>query len=515
MAERILGDLDQDGLAGLEHRLDPAGLALQSGGVPVDLARVQDGVASLADVDEGRLHRGQDVLHPPQVDVADVGLVVGAVDVVLDEHVVLEHGDLGALTGAADHQVALDGLAAGQELALGDDRGAAASLLAALAAALPLGLQAGGAADGLHLVLDRAFGAGGTHPDHRVGRVVGFGFGRDLRSRAAAATAAATAGARGLGLLGGVVLLGAVGTAGLGLLGGRGLGGGPGAVVGVVGGGGGVGGRGLRGLGVVAVAPAAPSAPATAAAGGPILRGVLGVGFGCLLGILRRGAGVVGRLVLLHHGGLEEHHGRLEGDRGHGGGFGRFRRAGVLRSAYLGRLGLARRVPVVRLGAVGPGRAGPAGARPRAPGRGLAAAPLRLLRGLLGGRFRSLRDRVCGHQFHGGGGHGRGCRRRCRLWFGRRSGGSARGTATAHRRGRAHGAGHACGGRSVRPGGCLCFSCPLGASGTVAGLVLEHPGGLPSSSRARPAQGARPRLARTVVVNIRTDAALGGTGQSP
>src|SRR5213079_1135001 len=55
---------------------------------------------------------------------------------------------------AYDHD-ALDGLTAGQELGLGDDRDAAAPLLAALAAALLLGLQTRGALDGLHLVRGR------------------------------------------------------------------------------------------------------------------------------------------------------------------------------------------------------------------------------------------------------------------------------------------------------------------------------------------------------------------------
>src|SRR3712207_7646798 len=42
------------------------------------------------------------------------------VDVVLDEHAVLEDGDLGPLLALADDHDALDGLAAGEELGLGD-----------------------------------------------------------------------------------------------------------------------------------------------------------------------------------------------------------------------------------------------------------------------------------------------------------------------------------------------------------------------------------------------------------
>jgi hypothetical protein len=71
VADRVLGHLDQDRLAGLEGGLDPLGLALQAAGVEVHLAGVQDGVAALADVDEGGLHRGQHVLHLAEVHVAD------------------------------------------------------------------------------------------------------------------------------------------------------------------------------------------------------------------------------------------------------------------------------------------------------------------------------------------------------------------------------------------------------------------------------------------------------------
>ena len=94
-ADRVLGDLDQDRLAGLEDLLDLAVLALGAEGVPVDLAGVEDGVAATADVDEGGLHRGQHVLHPAEVDVADQRRGGVPVDVVLDQDVVLQDGDLG------------------------------------------------------------------------------------------------------------------------------------------------------------------------------------------------------------------------------------------------------------------------------------------------------------------------------------------------------------------------------------------------------------------------------------
>ena len=122
VADRVLGDLDQHGLAGLEHLLDLARAVAGAEGVPVDLAGVEHGVAALADVDERRLHGGQDVLHPAEVDVADQRGLRLAGDVVLDEDLVLEHRDLGEVLALPDHHHPVDGLAAGQELGLADDR---------------------------------------------------------------------------------------------------------------------------------------------------------------------------------------------------------------------------------------------------------------------------------------------------------------------------------------------------------------------------------------------------------
>src|SRR5699024_4980268 len=144
--DRVLGDLDEHRVAALERELDAARLALEAHGVPVDLAGVEHRVAAPADVHEGRFHRRQHVLDLPQVDVAD-------------------HGGLGAAGPLAHPHGALDGLAAGQELRLGDDV-AAAARIAALAAALPLGLQAGRPLDGLDLVPRLA------DLDHGVRRIV-------------------------------------------------------------------------------------------------------------------------------------------------------------------------------------------------------------------------------------------------------------------------------------------------------------------------------------------------------
>ena len=187
MADRVLGDLHQDGLARGQHRLDLARLALlvaQRG--PVDLAGVQHGVAAAADVDERGLHRRQDVLDPAEVDVADQRGLRLAGDVVLDEHLVLEHADLGQVVALADHHDPVDGLAAGQELGLADDRGAAASGLAALAAALLLGLEPGRPGERGDLVLGRARLALPGAPAARAALAAGLavtGVGLGRRSR--------------------------------------------------------------------------------------------------------------------------------------------------------------------------------------------------------------------------------------------------------------------------------------------------------------------------------------------
>ena len=94
------------------------------------------------------------------------------VDVVLDQHVVLEHGDLGPVAALADHHRPLDRLAAGEELGLGDDRRAATAGLAALAPALLLRLEAGRALDRAHVVVGVVRRA---HVHHGVRRVVGRG----------------------------------------------------------------------------------------------------------------------------------------------------------------------------------------------------------------------------------------------------------------------------------------------------------------------------------------------------
>src|SRR5207253_2724375 len=157
--------------------------------------------------DERRLHAGQHVLHPAEVDVAGERGVLRLGDVVLDEDVVLEDGDLRAVAALADDHRAVHGLAAGEELGLGEDRCAAAAGVAAVPAALPLGLQPGGAGDPADVVV------AGEPPAAAgpLGTVVVVGvLGAVLR--AATTTAPPAAGARtgldvvALGLVGGGLL---------------------------------------------------------------------------------------------------------------------------------------------------------------------------------------------------------------------------------------------------------------------------------------------------------------------
>ena len=182
MTDGVLGDLDQDGVAAGECVLDATGPALQAGGVPVDLAGVEHGVASLAQVDESGLHGGQDVLNPTDVDVADHGGLRVPGDVVLHEEPVLQDGDLVEAVGLAHDHLPVHGLAAGQELGLGDD-GATASGRPPLAATLALGLQAGRPLEGGHLITQVATvraGTGTTPPTARSGHGAGGGLSSDV-----------------------------------------------------------------------------------------------------------------------------------------------------------------------------------------------------------------------------------------------------------------------------------------------------------------------------------------------
>ncbi len=118
--DRVLGDLAQDRLAGLEHLLDldvgprlgPARGGFEVFGIVANVAPVQHRVLLRADLDERGFHAGQHVLDPGEVDVAvDLGLFVGGPrHVVLEERATFEHPDLDGMGPGMDgHQVAAEG----------------------------------------------------------------------------------------------------------------------------------------------------------------------------------------------------------------------------------------------------------------------------------------------------------------------------------------------------------------------------------------------------------------------
>src|SRR5699024_5323691 len=288
--DRVLGDLDEHRVAALERELDAARLALEAHGVPVDLAGVEHRVAAPADVHEGRLHRRQHVLDLPQVDVADHGGLRLLGDVVLDEHVVLEHGDLGAAGPLAHHHGALDGLAAG-------------------AAPPPTPPRAGGAgggvAAGVRAVPARA-GLGIVLRGLAVRLVVAVGAVVLTAAPTATATASATAPAPRSAVAGGAALAAAVVAGPVPVV----------AVVAVVPAlrGGAL--AGVLGDALVALRGAARTAPAAARAGAALLlRGVLVLR---AVGVL--GAGVVGAVLVGDRGaglrgrGLEQERGEVHLD---------------------------------------------------------------------------------------------------------------------------------------------------------------------------------------------------------
>ena len=95
-AHRVLGHLDQDGLAGLEQIADLAGLGELLQFVVLipgeeHVPGVEEGVLLQADVHEGRLHARQHVLDLAQVDVAHQALGAVLLHVELHGGAVLHH----------------------------------------------------------------------------------------------------------------------------------------------------------------------------------------------------------------------------------------------------------------------------------------------------------------------------------------------------------------------------------------------------------------------------------------
>ena len=203
MADRILGYLHQHRIARLERKFDTTRLAFQTCGIPVHLAGVQHAVAGLSDVHERGLHARQHVLHAAKIDVADGGHFLDVGHVMLDEHIVFDHGDLGVALTFAHHHQTLDVFATGQEVLL-HELVLTAAFTTVVAAALLLGFQTGGSFDVGDFV-DVLLLAGAT--GHRLVRFLG------LRPSTAATTAT---GHRALFLI--VILMTATGFAFGGLL---------------------------------------------------------------------------------------------------------------------------------------------------------------------------------------------------------------------------------------------------------------------------------------------------------
>ena len=161
MPDRVLADLDDDVVARLESLLDLALSAAESGRLPVHLTGVEHTVAAATDIDEGGFHRGQHILDDAQIDIAHQRRRRRRGHEMLDEDAVLEHRDLGVALAlvrrfgarlVAHHHQPFDRFAAGEELRLRQDRRAAPARIAAVAAALALGLQSGGPADALDFI---------------------------------------------------------------------------------------------------------------------------------------------------------------------------------------------------------------------------------------------------------------------------------------------------------------------------------------------------------------------------
>ena len=119
--DRILGDLHQHGLTRLEGLFDRACPALEPGGIPVDLTRVEHRVAPATNIDEGRFHAGEHVLHLAEVYVAHHGCGGLPGHVMLDQNLVLQHGHLSTVATLPHDHHPVHRLAASQELRLGQD----------------------------------------------------------------------------------------------------------------------------------------------------------------------------------------------------------------------------------------------------------------------------------------------------------------------------------------------------------------------------------------------------------
>jgi hypothetical protein len=112
----------------------------------------------------------------------------GAINVVLDQDVVLEYRDLGKLIALSDDHLAYHRLAPGEELGLAQDGRAAPTCLATFPSPLPLGLHPSRSVDAGDFIAG-LLPAGLAYPENGIHRVVRRRGG--LLSTSAATTTAA------------------------------------------------------------------------------------------------------------------------------------------------------------------------------------------------------------------------------------------------------------------------------------------------------------------------------------
>ena len=189
VTNRVLGDLHQNRIAGLQGVLNLAGCTVQTGDIPVDLARVQHSVAAASNVNERSFHGRQNVLNLTQVHVANQGILLGLGHEVLSQHAVLKHTNLDAAVLLTNQHLTVHRLAASQELSLGHDV-AAATQGTGLAAAHTLRLQAGRTAHTGHGVgCVRVSQARRTHLGDGLNVVINAALNLNIFGTAATATA--------------------------------------------------------------------------------------------------------------------------------------------------------------------------------------------------------------------------------------------------------------------------------------------------------------------------------------
>ena len=202
VTNRVLGDLHQNRIAGLQSVLNLAGRTVQAGHIPVDLARVQHSVAAASNVNERSFHGRQNVLNLTQVHVANQGILLSLGHEVLSQHAVLKHTNLDAAVLLTNQHLTVHGLAASQELSLSHDV-AAATQGAGLAAAHALRLQAGRTAHTGHSVgCVRVSQARCTHLGDGLNVIINAALNLNIFGTAATATATV---ARHLSLSGGLL----------------------------------------------------------------------------------------------------------------------------------------------------------------------------------------------------------------------------------------------------------------------------------------------------------------------